>query len=286
LYAIGDVHGDAERLIKVMSAHGLVDVTAGNVRWTRPNVVVILMGDITDAKSRLDDRGDSAFQGSLSDLWIVEFVKLAASEATKVGSELFVLLGNHELMNYRGDFRYASPHHVRDPASRRAYFREGGSGYDALTSIFVTSITYNRNNYSHAGIPLGANAMQTKMVDKRVNGALLATDERTKDLEEFVSHRDYFESDRTGTITARLGPVLARHAIDRMVVGHNYTHGEGIVSDYGGQVVFTDVGLSKAFAPTVSVSCTQIAYDPGDGHLCALNMDGSTRPIAERSDPR
>ena len=285
LYAIGDVHGDADRLIKILSAHGLVDVSAGRVRWLKRDVVVILMGDITDAKSRQDERGDTLFRGSLSDMWIVEFVKLAAQEAVKVGSAMYALFGNHELMNFRGDFRFASPHHVRDSPSRHMYFREG-AGYDALTSVFLTSVTYNRNNYSHAGIPLDVNEMQSKMIDKKVNADLLAMDEHSKDLEELVSHRDYYESDRGGQTDARLDNLLRERGLNRLVVGHNYTHGQGIVSDYGGRVVFTDVGISKAFVQTASNLSMQVLYDPGDGNLSALNLDGSVRPIPQRQHQR
>ena len=284
-YAIGDVHGDADRLIKVLSAHGLVDVSLGKVRWLKHDVVVILMGDITDAKSRLDENGDALFRGSLSDMWIVEFVRLAAQEAVKVNSVMYALLGNHELMNFRGDFRFASPHHVRDPPSRHAYFREG-NGFDALTTVFLTSVTYNRNNYSHAGVPLEANAMQAKMADKKVNADLLAMDEHSKDLEDLVSHRDYYESDASGEVQARLRELLNRRKLDRLVVGHNYTHGQGVVSDFGGRVVFTDVGISKAFAPTASKASMQVLYDPGDGQLCVLNLDGSVQPIPQRQDHR
>jgi len=284
VYAIGDVHGDAERLMKVLSAHGLVDVSAGRVCWTQPNVDVVLMGDVTDAKSRNGDDGDALFEGSFSDLWILEFVRLAAEEAKKVNSTLVVLLGNHELMNYRGDFRYASPHHARNLRSRLEYFQKG-AGYRALTSVFVTTVTYNGVIYAHAGIPIDPTPTQLKLLDKRVNADLLGLDDVSKDLEDLVSHRDYFapgDANDAADTGRRLARILDARGVKRMVVGHNYTHGSGVVSDYGGRLVFSDVGISKAFAPNISAACMQIVYDPGDGALRAMQLDGTTRPIPPR----
>lgn len=286
LYAIGDVHGDADRLIKIMTAHDLIDIASGTVRWKKRGVIVIMMGDVTDAKSRINEFGDTAFQGSLSDMWIVEFLKTAAREARKCDSELYALFGNHELMNYRGDFRYASPYHVRDPKSRLKYFKEG-DGYDALTSIFLTSVTYNRNHYSHAGIPLGVTDTQNTMLNKRVNAKLLAMDSGAgkSDLEDLVSHRDYFhpaDPDRT----ERVKHLLDTRSIDRMVVGHNYTGGQGIVSDFDGRIVFSDVGISKAFSPAATKLSVQVVYDRGDGDLVALDIDGKERNIPLRAPDR
>lgn len=280
LYAIGDVHGDADRLVKILTAHNIVDISSGKLHWKKRDIIVILMGDVIDAKSRVNEFGDMAFQGSVSDMWVLEFLKLAARQASTCGSSLYVLFGNHELMNFRGDFRFASPYHVRDPSSRHKYFREG-DGYDAFTSIFLTSVTYNRVLYSHAGVPLKITEGQKHMLNRKVNGDLLAMDSKSSDLEDLVSHRDYFHpaDESRSSLVERL---LADRSLDRMVVGHNYTRGQGVVSDFNGRVVFSDVGISKAFSPAATKPCVQVVYDRGDGHLSVLEVDGKTKPIPTR----
>ena len=280
LYAIGDVHGDAERLVKLMVVHGLIDVSEGRVKWLKPGVIVLLMGDVSDAKSRVSEFGDMLFQGSLSDMWIFEFLKTAQAEAEKVGSCLYSLIGNHELLNVKGDFRFASPYHARDAEKRKQYF-SAGRGFSVLTSMFLTSMTYNGIHYSHAGIPLQPSAGQKQIIGKKVSAALLQ-EPRMSHLEGLISHRDYFEPATAHTEKA-VATLLLRRGLKKMVIGHNFTDGKGIVHGYGGRVVYIDVGISKAFSPKASAQSSQILYDPGDGDLQVLNLDGSLKPIPSRA---
>jgi hypothetical protein len=280
LYAIGDIHGDAARLVAILTKHGLIDTSAGSVKWAKPGVIVLLMGDVVDAKSRSGEFGDMIFQGSLSDMWILEFLVTASQEADKMGSSVLALLGNHELMNCRGHFDWVSPHHVPSVAMRRAYFMPGGGGYKALCTLFHTSVTYNGNHYSHAGIPLEASSAQKRMLGKRVTPALLDMQE-DPDLENLLSHRDYLaESTKSSSYAADI--VCKRNMLTSMVIGHNFTGGEGIVSDYGGRVIYTDVGHSRAFTLTSSPQTCEIVFDDGSGSLQVLRADGSLSPIPVR----
>ena len=281
LYAIGDIHGDAARLIAILTKHELIDASAGSVKWIKPDVIVLLMGDVVDAKSRSGEFGDMIFQDSLSDMWILEFLTTASQEADKMGSTVLALMGNHELMNCRGHFEWVSPHHVPSVQMRRAYFMPGGGGYRTLCDLFHTSITYNGNHYSHAGIPLDANSAQKRMLGKRVSPAMLAMKD-DPDLENLLSHRDYFV-DSTKDSTYAVNTLCKRNLLKSMVIGHNFTAGEGIVSDFDGRVVYTDVGHSRAFTLTPTPQTCEVVYDSGDGALQALRADGSTAPIPVRS---
>lgn len=278
LYAIGDVHGDAARLLKIMQMHGLVDVSDDTVKWTKPNVIVLLMGDVLDARSRHGEFGDMLFRDSLSDLWILEFMQVAAEKARAMGSTFLALIGNHELMNLRGDFSYASPHHVKNIASRRRYFAEGGGGREVIQNLFHTSVTYNRNHYSHAGIPMNTEQGHARLWGKRASAALLAL-ASDRHLVDLVSHRDYAPVAEHGDATFKVAMMCRRHDLRSMVIGHNYTNGNGVYSSYGGRVVYTDTGISRAFTVNDSAKAIEIVYDPGDGELCVLKPDGSRAPI-------
>ena len=281
LYAIGDVHGDADRLLRILTAHGLVDVSEDTVRFVKRGVVVLLMGDVLDAKSRHGPFGDMVFEKTRSDLWILEFLRVAAREAREVGSEVVAVLGNHELMNLRGDMQYASPHHSKVPGARQAYF-EKGQGKLALAELFHTSIVYNGNHYSHAGIPLNATDAQKRMLGKRAGPNLLAM-AADPHLENLVAHRDYASSAGRGDRSFRAATICRRHNVHRMVIGHNYTEGQGIVSSYEGRVVYTDTGISRAFTVSDDPKALEIVYDAGAGDLVALRIDGSSAPIPERA---
>lgn len=278
LYAIGDVHGDASRLVGLLQAHGLLSFGQGSIQWCKPDVIVLLMGDLLDAKSRHGEFGDMCFENTLSDMWIIEFLRTAASEASKQNSVVMCLLGNHELLNLNGNFAYASPHHCKDVQKRIAYFTNGG-GRAAFSELFLTSITYNGVLYSHAGIPLRATETQLKLLNKRVTDSLLKLADK-QDLEDLVSHRDYYPMSAPES-TFEAQTVCRRHNVKKMVIGHNYT-GQGVVQDYGGAVVYTDVGISKAFTITPTTACQQILFDPGNGDLQVLNPDLSVQEIPAR----
>ena len=254
-----------------------MDLTGNVVKWKRPNVIVMLLGDVVDAKSRHGEFGDMVFRDSLSDMWILEFLKVAATQAETMGSTLVAILGNHELMNFKGEMSYASPHHVKHPQARREYFAEGG-GRNALETLFHTSFTYNGNHYSHAGIPLDESVVQKKLQGKRVSSALLAL-ANNPHLEDLVSHRDYLTRNVSNEVAAKVGDVCREHRVRRMVIGHNYTDGAGVVSSYGGRVVYADTGISKAFTPNADPKIYEIVHDPGDGVLCLLTPGGTKRAI-------
>lgn len=280
LYVIGDVHGDADRLLRILNAHDLVDLSGGTVRFVKHDVVVVFMGDILDAKSRHGEFGDMAFRNTLSDLWILEFMRVAAREARAVGSEIVALIGNHELMNLRGEVQYVSPYHMPSPAARQRYFAPDGEGTAALAELFHTSIVYNGNHYSHAGIPLNATDEQKRFMGKRATAALLKQADNDH-LESLVSHRDYADGAGDGDAAFRAATLCRRHNVKRMVTGHNYTAGQGVVSSFQGRVVYTDTGISKAFTPAHTPRALEIVYDPGDGELVVLKTNGTTAPIPE-----
>jgi hypothetical protein len=238
MYILGDVHGDADRLIKILARHDIISTEGGKFRWVMPNVVVLLMGDVLDARSRLGEHGDMAFQGTLSDLWILEFLKLARREAARMNSDVLAIIGNHELLNIAHEFRWVSPHHVSNRERRVEYFSPGGGGHDAITTLFHTSIRYNGNLYMHAGLPLAPSAVQKRLLDKRVSPVMLRLVEGDE-LEHLLSHRDYelklCAPSKADTYAVK--KLLRTNGASRMVIGHNYTRGQGVTSAYDGYVV-------------------------------------------------
>ena len=280
LYAIGDVHGDAERLVATLVRHKIVETTGSSMKWTKPGIVVILMGDVLDARSRHGEFGDMLFEKTQSDLWILEFLRVAASEAEKEGSTLVALLGNHEILNLRGDFQYVSPHHIPSADARRAYMQQAGS--DVFSALFHTSIVYNGVHYSHAGYPLNATTKQKQLMNKRATRALTAM-ASDPDLEALVSHRDYMRSGNKQKVF-QVATLCRRNNFRHMVIGHNYTEGAGIVSDYDGLIIYTDVGLSRSFTVRDVAAATEILFDPGEGKLQVLHADGSLTDIPARPD--
>jgi len=91
VYMFGDVHGEFERVIRLLEAVGVID---GELHWSGGRRHVVFLGD-------LFDRGDDVTRV----LW---FVYGLEREAASDGGGVHVLLGNHELMVMSGDLRYVA----------------------------------------------------------------------------------------------------------------------------------------------------------------------------------
>src|SRR5262245_14815915 len=92
LVALGDLHGDLSGARAALRAAGAID---DGDRWIGGGLVVVQTGDVLD-------RGDD--ERALLDL-----IARLETEAHAAGGAFVLLLGNHELMNAAGDFRYVTP---------------------------------------------------------------------------------------------------------------------------------------------------------------------------------
>lgn len=91
VYMFGDVHGEFERVARLLHKAGLIDDAFA---WTGGRRHVVFLGD-------LFDRGDDVTRV----LW---FIYGLEREAAAAGGGVHVVLGNHELMVMSGDLRYVS----------------------------------------------------------------------------------------------------------------------------------------------------------------------------------
>ena len=97
IVAIGDLHGDiqqARRALRIAGVLGKDDNDHVNPRWVGGDTILVQVGDVLD-------RGDD-------EIGILILLQKLGKEARKVGGDVFVLNGNHEVLNISGDFRYVS----------------------------------------------------------------------------------------------------------------------------------------------------------------------------------
>lgn len=91
LYVVGDVHGEYDRLLRLLQNEGLVDSEG---RWIGGRSHVVFLGDIFD-------RGAAVTRT----LWFLYELERAARAA---GGGAHVVLGNHETMIFTNNLRYVS----------------------------------------------------------------------------------------------------------------------------------------------------------------------------------
>lgn len=130
IYVLGDVHGDLLATVESLKIAGLITIDCNplkvdnqrlvnNVNWSGGTSYLVQMGDQID-RTRPENwdtnqiTTDNAYHDEGSDLKIMELFDKLGYQAQRVGGGVISLLGNHELMNVAGDFRYVSTQEFKE----------------------------------------------------------------------------------------------------------------------------------------------------------------------------
>lgn len=89
IFVMGDIHGQYERMIKMLKAGGVID---NNLHWTWGDGHLVFVGDILD-------RGE----GVMEAIWLIYRLE---REAELSNGKVHLLIGNHEAMIINKDIRY------------------------------------------------------------------------------------------------------------------------------------------------------------------------------------
>ncbi|PIA33210.1 hypothetical protein AQUCO_04200158v1 [Aquilegia coerulea] len=109
LVAIGDLHGDLDKSKQAFKIAGLIHPLTD--RWIGGNTTVVQIGDVFD-------RGDD-------ELKILYFLEKLKREALRSGGSIITMIGNHEIMNIDGDFRYITPSGLQEFKAWADWFQIG-----------------------------------------------------------------------------------------------------------------------------------------------------------------
>jgi len=135
LVAIGDLHGDLGGTRSALRAANAID---DSDHWIGGDLVIVQTGDVLD---RADDESQ-----------ILDLLARLDGEARKAGGAVIQLLGNHELMNAAGDFRYVTPGGAKDFDGDRAHeLAPGGVWAKRFAEHDVIAIVGDVV-FSHAGV--------------------------------------------------------------------------------------------------------------------------------------
>ena len=92
IIAIGDLHGDYDAFLALMSQAGLIDAKG---HWSGKQTTFVQMGDVVDRGPKSRD--------------IILHLQRLQKEASHAGGKVIALIGNHEAMNMTNDLRYVPP---------------------------------------------------------------------------------------------------------------------------------------------------------------------------------
>lgn len=258
IVAIGDLHGDRDASVSALKLAGLID-DAGH--WIAGDTVFVQTGDTTDRGP--DSRG------------VIDLLRTLKPEAQEAGGEIHMLLGNHEVMNLQGDWRYVSPSDIQGfggKSNRMSAFSKSGE-YGAFLETLPVAVAVDDTVFVHGGITpaFAAKGLEALNAEARAHyfdapgpGGAAVTGENGP-----LWYRGYVR-DPESTACPQLEAALKSLGAKRMVVGHT-TQRDGVVaSRCGGRLAVIDVGISAHYGGHVGI------WESLDGDARFVTAAGAT----------
>lgn len=255
LVAIGDLHGDLAGMRSALKAAGAID---DQDTWIGGELMIVQTGDVLD-------RGDD-------EQAMIDLILKLEREAKAAGGSFLWLMGNHELMNAAGDFRYVTPGAMRDfddapgldtsawarvperARGRIAALGPGGVYAKKLAQHNVIAIVGD-TVFSHAGVlPAwaaqldGVNQSSRCWLDGQAGGVDKPVAAMTGDSSPVWTRA--FGGDLVDCAVAIES--LAKLGVKRQVVGHT-VQAKGINGVCEGTIWRIDVGLAKLYGGPIEV---------------------------------
>lgn len=230
--AVGDLHGDLDNAVATLAMLGVVDASG---HWSGGDAVLVQTGDVVD-------RGDDSRA-------VLAWLRQLEAEAPAAGGQVVALLGNHEVMNLRGDWRYVSPGDLAaygGEAARRAAFAAGGEDgawlrrHGAAARVGETVFVHGgiRASQAEGGVD-ALNARFAAALDAPAEAAVLGPDGP-------VWYRGFVKEPET-TACPELQRALTALGARRMVVGHTTREDGKVEARCGGALLVVDVGISDHY---------------------------------------
>jgi len=234
LVAVGDLHGDLAQTKQVLELAGVVD-TEGH--WSGGDTVLVQTGDVFD-------RGDDGKA-------IMDLFDQLRVEAPKAGGEVIQLLGNHEVMNLLGDWRYVSPGDVAaygGEEARKQAFR-GGAEEARLQELNIVA-KVGDTVFTHGGVTPEFAAWGVDRINADAQHALAQHQtSRMLGADGPTWFRGYVQS--PDCQAARVA--LASLGAERMVVGHTTQRDGRIRTFCEGRVTVIDIGIAAGYGGHLGV---------------------------------
>jgi hypothetical protein len=168
IIAIGDIHGDFNLAVRSFKLANLID---DNYNWIAnpPDTIVVQVGDQIDSCRPIpnvyDCRKNKYPDDKADDMNIIKFFDSMHDKASSMGGAVYSLLGNHELMNAQGIFKYVSYENYYNfkyeddnqkiyegPKGRRTVFKPGGPVAKKLACGRPSVLIIGSTMFVHAGV--------------------------------------------------------------------------------------------------------------------------------------
>ncbi|KAI8336139.1 Metallo-dependent phosphatase-like protein [Chlamydoabsidia padenii] len=236
---MGDLHGDLQNTKKILHLAGLID---DNAHWSGGDAVYVQTGDVLD-------RGTDTIE-------LYKLIQQLRKEAPEHGGLVIPLLGNHEIMNLGGDWRYVSQAEMATFGGHdkrvKAFKSDGFIGEYLIQLNMTTKV--GGTVFCHGGISPDFARMGVDQINEYTHHDLLdymASGGRADPHKIFGGHspiwyRGYALDDEPD-ICAVANKALAYMNADRMVMGHTVQRDGVIRTRCDGKIILIDIGISWVY---------------------------------------
>lgn len=279
IIVIGDIHGDMNVLLECLKKAKVIEsnITVGTlnkIEWLGGTTTIVQVGDQIDS-CRFDGINSCNDPSNYKvdeahDITILYFMTNLHTMAQKHGGAVYNLMGNHELMNIRGDMSYVSHSNVTKYnykktdgtmmyglEARKHLFSPGNEIANFLACTRNIALIIGSNLFVHAGI-VPHITKKYNINDLNVLLKMLLFDE----LKNPQIFNDIFMSKKTSPLWTRIfgnikstenkcdelmEPLMSVYKVGKIYVGHTPQLKTGIVSACNDRVWLTDAGMPTAF---------------------------------------
>lgn len=299
IVAVGDLHGDLNNARTVLRMANIID---DKDRWVGGNTTLVQTGDIVD-------RGTDTIA-------LYRLFQKLRGEARVNGGDLYSILGNHEMMNALGDWRYVTKPDIETFGSLQkrqdAISDQGWLGQEWLANYTVTArvplTPYDSPSrhlaFSHGSLrpdlplltpfPSNPNAIGHSLLAKALKKPMpkpyppypypglpkdATQDEQTIYGENGVLWwRGLATEDDEVKVCEWAKELRNRLGVRRIIGGHTPNF-EEIVSRCNGEVIIIDTGISKAYGGVLSALEIVYSLYEIEGNLVETVAEGGVQEV-------
>ncbi|KAJ9106358.1 hypothetical protein QFC21_001504 [Naganishia friedmannii] len=306
IVAVGDLHGDLHNARTVLR---MADIIDEEDRWIAGNSTLVQTGDIVD-------RGTDTVA-------LYRLFQRLRGEARVNGGDLYSILGNHEMMNALGDWRYVTKPDIETFGSleerQDAMSDQGWLGQEWLANYTVTArvplTPYDSPSrhlaFSHGSLrpdlplltpfPSNPNAIGHSLLAKALKKPMpkpyppypypglpkdATRDEQTIYGENGVMWwRGLATEDNEVKVCEWAKELRNRLGVRRVIGGHTPNFDE-IVSRCNGEVIIIDTGISKAYGGVLSALEIIYSLYETEGNLLETAAVGGAQGVMTSTEAR
>lgn len=263
IFVLGDIHGQYDRMISNLQAHGVIDK---QLKWSWGKGHLVFVGDIFD-------RGHKVTEA----LWLIYRLE---QEAVKAGGKVHLSFGNHELMVLNKDNRYIAREY-------KNLCNNLGLDYNALfhpNSVLgewlrsknsmtkINDVLFVHGGISQKQVDSGISPQEVNDLMRQylISGSNPKIQDKLKQILKSFGpfwYRGYFmdRSQYKKISDQELTPILKALKVSRIVVGH--TENEVLSASFGGRIIDVNIPLAEDSIPNQALLIE-------DGNFYRLTEDG------------